>query len=98
MLYINPRNMDKSQWLSEHALQVDEARVRAFDFESQATAEYLPCVYVDNGAFQAAGVAPDDPERDRWFRPDDVRPKVFFLVKKEVLFALHPEYREVLES
>lgn len=95
MFYINPRNMDKSQWLSENARQISDAEAKAFDAWD---GEYLPACYVDNGDFQAAGVAPDAKELSRWFDPQDNRFKVFFLVKKEVLFALHPELREHVGS
>lgn len=95
MLYINPPDMPKEQWLTHNATQVDEARVKNFDFENPLNEEYLPVVWVQNPGFTAAGVANDAPERDRWFgNPDDDRLKTYWLVKKEVLFALHPEYRE----
>ena len=94
MFYINPRDMDKEQWLSHHALQVDESRIKDFNFESPADDQYFPCVWIINPGFTAAGVAFDKMELNRWFAdPDDNRVKRFFLVPKESFFALHPEAR-----
>lgn len=96
MFYINPRTMDKEQWLSTHAIPTDRATVEQFtDF----TGPQLPAVWVHNGQFTAAGVAPDKAELDRWFRdPEDTRLRQFFLVPKEALFALHPELKEALDG
>lgn len=98
MLYINPRATTKEQWLTENATQVTEDRVKNFDFEAPADDAYYPCIWVDNGSFTAAGVAIDAAEQDRWFATEDTRLKTYWLVKKEVLFDLHPEYREATEQ
>lgn len=101
MLYINPPTMTKEQWLTHNATQVDADRVRNFDFDSSLTADTFPIIWADNGGFTAAGVAPDAAERNRWFierDPPDLRPKTYWLVKKEVFFTLHPEYRDVVEG
>lgn len=90
MFYINPPTTSKSQWVSENTQFISLAEAKAFD---KWDGPYFPGCYVDNGDFQAAGVAPDARELSRWFDPQDPRLKQFFLVKKEVLFALHPELR-----
>lgn len=96
MFYINPKEQTKEQWLTENATRVGRDEVEQFNFEKMP--EYFPVVWVDNGDFSAAGVAPDLAERDRWFAESDLRPKAYFLVKREVFYDLHPEYQEVVEE
>jgi len=81
--YINPSDgSEKEAWLEEHAVFITKYEAKDFDFETSP--DLLPVCLVDNGAFTAAAIAYDAMERDRFIEPDH-RPKIWYLVKKELV-------------
>lgn len=97
MFYINPRTMDKEQWLSTHATQVDQPAVEMFTDWDGPT---LPCVWQSKAPNTSARVMADAADLAQWFVKygdnEAGNLRQFFLVPKEALVALHPELKEAL--
>lgn len=71
--YINPTYTTKEAWLAENGVEIEP--VWPIDQPDIS----LICL-VDNGPFTAAAVVYDQREWDEFNRPDDPRPKRWFVV------------------
>lgn len=74
--YINPHDMSKEQWLAEHGERTVGPQA--------ITETHLPVCLVNNGAFNAAGICPNDNEVQAFMYPCG-RPKQWFLVSRQAL-------------
>ena len=75
-IYINPENMTKEQWLDKYATPA-----KNIDIDALADDETF-LVWVDNGAFTALAVIPDDAELQSFLDPNDRRLKMVWIAKK----------------
>jgi hypothetical protein len=82
--YVNPSSTSKETWLQENGTKVPD--VLKFDEKPG----YRPVCLVDNGPFTAAGICYDDRELDAFKRPDDWRPKQWFMVPINKLLEICP--------
>lgn len=85
MDYINPTNCTKEEWLIQNGVAITMAEARNYFKDCDGSVAVLPVCLVDNGHFTAAGVAKDQFELDRWFGPNDYRPRRFYMVPVEAL-------------
>ena len=81
-IYINPKTETKEAFLSRTSPMTRE---QALAFDGYKTSTHLPVVLVGNPAFTAAAVAFSKAEMKEFTRPEDPRPKIFFLVFKSLL-------------
>lgn len=82
--YINPPDVTKEEFLTEHGKHITKDQAAKHDCSSDS----LVVVLLDNnGAFSAAGIAYEPGELEYFVsdRPNDKRHKKWYLVKKEVL-------------
>lgn len=79
--YVNPRDQDKEQWLETFGRPVNHT-------EAAITESEVPVCLVNNGPFFAAGVAFCEREIEEFKRPDDHRPKQWFMVPREKLYEV----------
>jgi hypothetical protein len=93
--YINPRGETKEQWLEREGLELPQDEVAAMG-DKAFSGDWLPVCLVDNGPFTAACIMFDNRELDVWLRPDDTRPKRFFMAPLKLLYEVSnlKEYRE----
>jgi hypothetical protein len=63
-----------------------------FDFNG----DYALICVVENGPFDAAGIAYDADERDSFNNPDDPRPKAWLKLPKETVIKLCPYVKDHL--
>lgn len=80
--YVNPPRTtapSKEAWLNEHGLVTNDPKI---------TETELPVCLVDNGAFTAAGIAYTETELRRMQLPLDTRRKVWYQVKRELLYGV----------
>lgn len=84
--YIQPNDLDQPllSWLQEHGHPVSETALKGFVF---VDTEYVtvPVCWVDNGGFQAAGIAFDYMELKRFLMGTGARPHKWFLVPKDLI-------------
>jgi hypothetical protein len=93
-VYVNPQDMSKEDWLALHGqILLDPPKWE--DIEDIEEGK-LPVCLVDNGPFKAAGVAFAKRELDEFTRPDDPRPKTWFMVSIKDLGEVSP-IAEVLQ-
>ena len=78
--YINPRDMDKAEWLHKHG------EVTAGPCKIDET--HLPVCLVDNGMFTAAAVGVNPNEVAAFCQPTDSRPKLGFRVPRMKLIEV----------
>ena len=87
--YIDPPSGTKLDFLQAHGRRISwldaEAMARFAD-----TLNELPVCLIDNGMFQAAGIAYCASEFNAFASPEDDRPKAWFAVPKT---ALEPYYK-----
>lgn len=84
--YVNPRGESKEQWLKANGVLINpDTALSNFNYNSTC----LPVCLVDNGLFTAAGICYSPEETATFNRPDDERPKDWYLVPK---VALKPWY------
>ena len=89
--YVNPPSgWTKERWLRQYGQRVSD--VPTFD-DSKKT---LPVCLVDNGAFTAAGVAYSQRELEAFNRPNDNRPKEWYVVPTEMLLVIIPDLQREL--
>lgn len=81
--YINPKAGSKESFLRNNAVALDEAP-SADDIDWQKK-DVLPVCLVDNGMFNAAGIAYSPGELEAFDLPDDDRPKSWFLIETKLL-------------
>lgn len=89
--YVNPPNETKEDFL----LRCGEP-VQGILKWKNVPKGFLPVMLINNGPFTAAGIAYCEEELHAFTRPDDLRPKLLFLVKIEDLYAVSP-VKEYLE-
>ena len=87
--YINPPGGDKLRWLQENGQETPPAW-------RDITAGYLPVCLVDNGPYTAAAVCYNREEFEEFSRPDDPRPRRWFLVKTARLLEVVPQLARVV--
>lgn len=80
--YINPRGESKEAFLEREAIEVEGPQ-----WPADAPA-HLPVCLVDNGPFTAAGIGYCQQEMEAFSRPGDHRPKRWFVIETERLFAV----------
>lgn len=93
-MYINPQNKSKEVWLQEHITRT-YGRTPPSSINELQDSEALVCL-VDNGHFTAAAVAFSNDELDAFTRSDDVRPKAWFVVPKDSLKSVCPDYESYM--
>ena len=81
--YVQPK-IDLWQWLQENGHPVNLATIERFVYDPDPLAT-LPVCWVDNGAFQAAGIAYDYHELVRFRAGIGGREHQWFLVPKDML-------------
>lgn len=86
-LYVNPRDMEKEEWLEKNCTLKSRQAI-GWEF---LTDDHLIVCLIYNGLFTAAGVAYDSEEYKR-FADNDGRPKEWFMVNKELLKKVCPDY------
>jgi hypothetical protein len=91
--YINPVGQTKEEWLRDNGVKVDNPNIGA----ALAETNRLVC-WVDNGGFTAAGIAFNQDEVDAFNQANDLRPKLWFMVDKDKLMEVCPEYKERVEQ
>jgi len=74
--YVNPKDMEKEEWLAKHGQAIPLCDALGLDFD-----EFLPVCLVDNGPFTAAGIGFDKREAMDFARPDG-RPKTWYRVRR----------------
>lgn len=79
--YVNPPVTSKEVWLLENGRRVLAS-------ECKITETEVPVCLMNNGAFTAAGVAFNRNELNAFNRPEDPRPKVWFMVSREAARAV----------
>ena len=84
--YINPKDMRKEEWLGRYAVIFNHSLKWA-----DVPNGYLPICLVDNGPFTTAGIAYCEEEWIRFRKPEDLRPKVWFIALIEKLHTVSPE-------
>lgn len=95
--YVNPPNMPKEAWLHINAYyEGDDAEWAKQNSDFKDT---FPVCLVDNGPFTAAGIAFDEDEWKAFVGHDaDLRPKKWFVVHKEYLFAVSDNFKAFIEK
>lgn len=89
-MYINPPNCTKEEWLEEHriATQLDAP------YMSATPSDCAWICLVQNPQFTAAAVAFDLNELLRFAAPYDVRPKRWYLCRKDDIKTVIPEWEQ----
>lgn len=82
-IYVNPLKGSKEDWLNSHKVKWIPAH--EFCTHTPGRNGLLGVALVDNGPFTALAVADSLEEAKAFCRPEDSRPKHFFLVKLEDL-------------
>lgn len=79
--YVNPRDgSDKFTWLKKNGAETSGP--------GKITETHLPVCLVDNGLFEAAGIAFDEGELQAFNQPHDIRPRWWFVVPKAALYEV----------
>lgn len=94
-IYINPKGMTKEEFLLNYALRVGKADFMYAPCDPDGR---IPVVYVSNGTFGAAAIAYNDREKQEFLRPNDLRPKVFCIVRSTDLARHDPNALESLRQ
>lgn len=94
-LYINPMNISKEQWLLQHTTKTF-GRTPPSSINDVADDEAIVCL-VDNGPFTAAAVTCTQHELEVFLDPDDQRPKAWFVVKKNAVKDVCPDYSRYMK-
>lgn len=79
--YINPPGESKESFLMREGRSIRPSEAVITDSE-------LPVCLVDNGPFRAAAIGYNNAEVRAFSDPTDLRLKVWFMVKREVLMAV----------
>lgn len=75
---------NKAAWLVQHAKGTIVSK-------ATPTPDSIPVVVMDNGPFEAAGVAFDADELDAFTSPSDWRPKTIVMVPRDEVLKYCPE-------
>lgn len=96
-LYVNPKNMEKEEWLLlnatacvGHAVPLDTA-IEELGIADKLYKELYPVCLVNNGSFTAAAVCYCSMEKDRFNDESDPRPRMWLFVTKERLATVLSE-------
>lgn len=84
-IYVNPEDRTKEEWLFDNGVLYTEID---WSMVSHVEPAVLPVVLVNNGGFSAAAVAYSERELEAFKDPDDLRPKLFYLVAVEDLLPV----------
>ena len=87
-MYVNPTNGPKEGWLNAHA---EHVLTKAPKWDDVSFNKGIVCL-VNNGPFTAAGICYSRDELECFADPKDMRPKVWFIVPKDALIAVCPQY------
>jgi hypothetical protein len=94
-IYINPPNVAskaaKVAYIAERSKPITASEFRAW--EPGKEGKFAVCV-VDNGPFNAAGVAYDKREAEAFTTPEEWRPQQFFLMPLEAMRGCLPDRHE----
>lgn len=88
--YINPKNMNKEDWLEEN-YEEKYSHLVVPDFRTITADRVLVCL-VDNGHFTAAAVVNSQGDFDDFNRISDTRYKVWYLIKRIAVKAVCPGF------
>ena len=78
--YIDPKNETKEQFLKREGEEI-----KVFGSNLYIQDNFYPVCLVNNGQFTAAAICWNEEEFKRFTRPEDLRPKVWFLVSFDKL-------------
>ena len=83
--YVNPTDgRSKEQWLRDEAEPHDPNRLSVIK-DAGFDGDFLAVCLMDNGPFSAAAIIYSLGELEEFSRPDDKRPKSWFLVRRDKL-------------
>lgn len=82
--YVNPNDRSKKAFLIGRGVVVPG---RTLDWSAVPKGS-LPVVHMDNGYFDAAGIAYNEAELKAFTMPDDKRPRTIYIVKIEDLLTV----------
>jgi len=83
--YINPPNETKESFLKREGLPIEYP----FTWDDILD-DYLPVILINNGVFNAAGIAYCEDKLNVFCDPRDPRPKKYFVVKIDKLYDVSP--------
>lgn len=85
--YVNQGDLDLPllTWLKENGHPISEAGLGNFLFDNEDEYATVPVCWVDNGGFQAAGIAFDYQELTRFLMGTGARPHEWFLMPKDLI-------------
>jgi hypothetical protein len=86
--YVNPKDVSKESWLIDNGTRVGQvANVELDNIPSfhSFDADCLPVILIDNGHFNAAGVAFSNSEYKVFTNPLDGRARIIYSVKQDLL-------------
>lgn len=83
-------NKNKAQWL------VDNAKGTIVN-QAVPTHDSIPVVVLDNGLFEAAGIAFDESELAEFTRPQDRRRRTIVMVPRDQVIRYRPEVGRFLK-
>ena len=78
--YVNPPDGKKVEWLIRHGEEIESP--------CAITKSHVPVCLVNNGVFFAAAIAYKLSEVEAFNQPTDFRPKQWFKVPREKLYAV----------
>ena len=81
---------NKTEWIIANAKGIEQ------NGPMPGNKDMIPVVVVDNGPFEAAGIAFDQDELYAFTRVSDTRPKRFLLVPREEIIRLQPHVEKLL--
>lgn len=76
--YINPPGQTKEEFLQDWAVPISEKEFRAYKYNNGDGK--VPVIWTSNLIFTAVVIAYNKDERKEFLRPDDYRPKKFYLI------------------
>lgn len=82
---------NKAKWL------IENAKAQLCNRSAVGTSDMVPVVVMDNGAFEAAGIAFDAEELAVFTDANDRRPRMYLLVPREEVIRLCPHVEPLLD-
>lgn len=86
-------NKNKASWIISNmrGKKVTKQEAEVKGFQNIDGELHIPVVVLDNGPFEAAGIAYSKREFDAFTRPSDFRPKTYLLVPLSDIQKQHPD-------